>query len=128
VHIRTEFLPHLIANKDRAMQIGRWKLIWHSVKDGIRVDLYDRITDPNNRIDRAEDHPELVAELGTALLPFLAVDGIEPPPVETWVQKSRRNKRSDKRFVSRMRRLGGTLPPSISAAPPKTSAPSLPQP
>lgn len=128
VHIRTEFLPHLIANKDRAMQIGRWKLIWHSVKNGIRVDLYDRITDPNNRIDRAEDHPELVAELGTALLPFLAVDGIEPPPVETWVQKSRRNKRSDKRFVSRMRRLGGTLPPSISAAPPKTSAPSLPQP
>lgn len=115
VHIRTEFLPHLIAAKDRALQIGKWKLIWHSMKRGLRVDLYDRETDPTNRIDRAEDHPEIVEELGRALLPFLAVDGIDPPPVETWVTKSRKAKLSDTRFRSRMERLGGTLPPGAQA-------------
>jgi len=111
VHIRTKFLPHLIAGKDRAVQRGRWKLIWHSMKRGIRVDLYDREADPNNRIDRAEDHPEVVAALGQELLPFLEGDGITAPPVDKWVELSRRPKRWDKRYMKRMRRHGGTLPP-----------------
>ena len=111
VHIRSKFLPHLIAGKDRAVQRGRWKLVWHAMKRGIRVDLYDRIADPVNRVDRAEDHPEVVAALGRELIPFLEGDGITPPPVEEWVERSRRPKRWDKRYLKRMRRHGGTLPP-----------------
>ena len=128
VHIRTKFLPHLIAGKDRAMQIGKWKLIWHSLKRGIRVDLYDRETDPYNRIDRAEDHPEVVEELGTALLPFLEVDGIEAPPVSEWVERSRTAKRKDKRFMSRMNRLGGTMPAKKATPDQPEKSESSPQP
>ena len=111
VHIRTKFLPHLIAAKDRAVQRGRWKLVWHAMKEGMRVDLYDRVADPVNRVDRAEDHPEVVAELGRELLPFLEGDGIEPAPVEDWVTLSRPAKNNDTRFLKRMKRHGGTLPP-----------------
>ena len=89
VHIRTKFLPHLIAGKDRAVQVGKWKLIWHSLKKGIRVDLYDRETDPINRYDMAELHPEKVEELGALMLPFLEGDGIKPPPLNEWVEQSR---------------------------------------
>ena len=111
VYIRTKFLPHLIAGKDRAVQRGKWKLVWHAMKRGIRVDLYDREADPVNRVDLAEDHPEVVAKLGKELIPFLEGDGITPPPVEDWVELSRRPKRWDKRYTKRMRRHGGTLPP-----------------
>ena len=125
VHIRSKFLPYLIAGKDRALQVGQWKLIWHSLKRGIRVDLYDRSADPENRIDVAEDHPDKVVELGRLLLPFLESDGIEPPPVERWVEESRRAKRLDARFMLRMLRLGGTVPQSAhgSPTPAQTTAP-----
>lgn len=122
VHIRPEFLPHLIAGKDRALQLGKWKLIWHSLKRGIRVDLYDREADPTNRIDVSEDHPDKVVELGRLLLPFLESDGIEPPPVEDWVKASRPAKRQDQRFMNRMIRLGGTLPLSAHTTPPPAQA------
>ena len=125
VHIRPEFLPFLIAGKDRALQLGKWKLIWHSLKKGIRVDLYDREADPTNRIDVSEDHPDKVVELGRLLLPFLESDGIEPPPVEDWVKKSRRAKRMDQRFINRMIRLDGTLPLSAQPTPPPTQ-PAMP--
>lgn len=116
VHIRPKFLPHLIAGKDRAVQRGKWKLIWHALNRGVRVDLYDREVDPTNRIDKAEDHPDIVVELGKDLLPFLTVDGITPPPVEEWVELSRRPKRWDKRYIKRMRRNNGTLPPAKETA------------
>ena len=102
VHIRTEFLPHLIAAKDRALQVGKWKIIWHSLKEGIRVDLYDRENDPINRYDLAEQYPEKVVELGRLLIPFLETDGISPPPVEEWVQRSKAAKRKDERLQARM--------------------------
>jgi len=106
VHIRSKFLPHLVAAKDRALQVGKWKLIWHSLKKGIRVDLYDRETDPLNRYDLAKQHPEKVEELGQLLLPFLAVDGIAPPPLNEWVERSEKPKKADKRLQKRLKRAG----------------------
>jgi arylsulfatase A-like enzyme len=106
VHIRSKFLPQLVAAKDRALQVGQWKLIWHSLKKGIRVDLYDRTTDPLSRVDLAEYYPEKVEELGRLLLPFLVVDGVTPPPVEEWVVRSRNAKKRDKRLKKRMKRMG----------------------
>ncbi|MGB0637852.1 MAG: sulfatase family protein [Myxococcota bacterium] len=116
VHIRTKFLPFLIRGKDRAIQLGKWKLVWHSLKSGIRVELYDREVDPLNRIDLAEDYPDKVVELGHALLPFLEVDNVQAPPPEEWVAKSRRHKRKDKRYINRMKRNSGTLPPYTKAS------------
>jgi len=113
VHIRPKFLPHLIAGKDRAVQRGKWKIIWHAVKKGIRVDLYDREQDVLNRIDLAEDHPEILVALGNDLLPFLEADGLEPPPTDQWVTLSRVNKAKDERYLARMLRNSGTLAPEL---------------
>jgi len=113
VNIRPEFLPHLIAAKDRSVQRGQWKLIWHAVNTGIRVDLYDREADPVNRIDRAEDYPELVTELGREIMPFLEQDGLSVPPTEEWVERSRANKARDTAYLERMHRNGGTLSPPL---------------
>jgi arylsulfatase A-like enzyme len=124
VHIRTKFLPQLVAAKDRALQVGQWKLIWHSLKKGIRVDLYDRETDPLSRIDLAEYHPEKVEELGRLLLPFLTVDGVTPPPVEEWVVKSRAAKKKDKRLKKRMRRMGFRPGPPVADGPAAAPIPS----
>ena len=82
--------------------MGKWKIIWHSLKKGIRVDLYDRESDPINRYDLAEQHPEKVEELGRLLIPFLESDGIKPPPVEEWVERSKAPKLEDERLQKRM--------------------------
>ena len=55
VNIKSSFMPHLIAAKDRVMQVGRWKLIWHAMKKGHKVELFDRETDPTNTTYR--QHP-----------------------------------------------------------------------
>jgi len=113
VHIRPKFKKQLISGKDRAIQMGRYKLIWHSLKTGIRVDLFDREEDVLNRVDISEDHPEKVAELGALLVPFLDQDKLPAPPISRWVEASRPAKRADLRWVKRMKRQGGTLPPSL---------------
>jgi arylsulfatase A-like enzyme len=117
VYIRPKFLPRLIAAKDRAVQRGKYKLIWHALARGIRVDLYDRLADPINRVDLAEDYPEVVEALAKDLLPFLAGDGIDSPPIKDWVRLSRGAKRKDKRYRRRMKRLGGTMGPRQAAKP-----------
>ena len=66
-----------------------------------------------NRIDRSEDHPEIVVELGHEIMPFLQADGLSVPPPEEWVVRSRANKAKDAAFLDRMLRNGGTLPPSL---------------
>ena len=48
------------------------------------------------------------------MVPFLEADGIEAPPVSTWLEESRAPKRADTRWMKRMRRNGGTLPPSTT--------------
>jgi len=119
VHIRPKFRNALILNKERAVQMGDYKLIWHSLKKGMRVDLFNRREDVLNRVDLSEDHPEKVEELGALMMPFLTQDGITPPPLSEWVEQSRRPKRSDKKWRERMQRQGGTLPP-----PPGTRQPA----
>ena len=98
-------------------QVGEHKLIWHSLKKGMRVELYNRSEDVLNRVDISEDRPELVETLGQELVPFLTKDGIEFPPVSEWVARSRTPKRADTRWKKRMRRNGGTLPPKVVKAP-----------
>lgn len=117
VHIRPKFRRQLILGKDRAYQQGKWKLIWHSLETGIRVDLFDREADPMNRIDLSEVYPEKVQELAEGMLPFLDHDRILAPAPETWVEASRAAKRQDEKWWERMSRLGGVLPPDEAVIP-----------
>jgi hypothetical protein len=84
VHIRSDFRPFLIAAKDRTLQVGDWKLIWHAMKGEPLVELYNRAEDPNNRHDLAAAEPRKVAELGVQLQAWLEADGISSPIYQTW--------------------------------------------
>jgi hypothetical protein len=77
VNIKPSFLPHLIAAKDRVMQVGRWKLVWHAMKKGGKTQLFDREADPLNRNDLSEAHPEVVADLLGRMTPYLERDGLK---------------------------------------------------
>jgi arylsulfatase A-like enzyme len=126
IHIRPKFRRQLIQGKDRAYQEGRWKLVWHSLKKGIRVELFDRETDPANRIDLSEVYPEKVEALARGMRPFLEADKIPSPRPSNWVKKSRWAKRKDPKWWDRMQRLGGTLPPGTHT-PTAEEAPSAPE-
>jgi len=84
VHIRSDFRPFLIAAKDRTIQLGDWKLVWHAMKGEPVVELFNRAEDPNNRHDLAAAEPRKVAELGMLLRPYLEADGIQSPIFATW--------------------------------------------
>ena len=79
VNIKSSFMPHLIAAKDRVMQVGRWKLIWHAMKKGHKVELFDREADPTNTTPVTDQHPAVVADLLGRMAPYLERDGITVP-------------------------------------------------
>lgn len=81
---RPEFKPQLIAAKDRAMQVGRWKLVWHALEQGTKVSLYDIQADPLHLRDLARQQPERTALLGLRLLPFLEADGERVEAAAWW--------------------------------------------
>ena len=55
------------------------KLIWHAMKKGHKVELFDRETDPTNTQPVTEQHPEVVADLLGRMAPYLERDGIKVP-------------------------------------------------
>jgi arylsulfatase A-like enzyme len=104
VFLREEFLPQLIAAKDRAVVLGRWKLVWHALEVGTRIELFDVDADPHNRVDLSEAHPDEVLRLGRVLAPYLLADG------------------EDARVPPAWRTAAGAAAPEGSAAPPATEA------
>ncbi|MAA80593.1 MAG: hypothetical protein CL916_15160, partial [Deltaproteobacteria bacterium] len=75
IHVKKEFMEHIVQAKDRAVQLGRWKLVWRPTKTSGIVELYDRISDPLNLYNLAKQNPRIVAHLGLKMLPFLRFDG-----------------------------------------------------
>jgi arylsulfatase A-like enzyme len=61
----------------RAVRDARWKLHLQSPDPGapIRAELYDLVSDPYERFDVAEDHPDVVARLRSAIATFAAEAG-----------------------------------------------------
>lgn len=84
VHLRPEFRPQLIAAKDRAVQVGPWKLVWHAMEEGVKVELFDIRTDPLNQHDLSLSMAPRVAALAARLAPFLRADGEDPPALAEW--------------------------------------------
>ena len=78
INIKASFMPYLIGAKDRVMQLGRWKLIWHAVEHGMKVQLFDREADPSNLNPLEHQYPEITADLLRRMTPFLERDGIKP--------------------------------------------------
>jgi len=76
INIKDSFMPHLVAAKDRVMQVGRWKLIWHAVEEGMKIDLFDRENDPSNLKPVTHEHPEIAADLLNRMSVYLERDGI----------------------------------------------------
>lgn len=58
-------LPYYWTDRLEAVRVGRWKLHVHRHEpaDGEVSELYDLVADPGETIDRADQHPEVVAEL-----------------------------------------------------------------
>ena len=77
VMIKPSFLPHMVAAKDRVMQVGDWKLIWHSVRRGQRVELFNRKEDPANLNDLYHEHPDIADDLLARMDPHLTKDGFK---------------------------------------------------
>ena len=91
IHVKEEFMVHLVQAKDRAVQLGRWKLVWRPTKTSGIVELYDRISDPLNRYNLAKQNPRIVAHLGLKMLPFLRFDGEKNPMFQRWKLIEERN-------------------------------------
>jgi arylsulfatase A-like enzyme len=91
VFLREEFLPQMIAAKDRAVVLGKWKLVWHALQFGVRTELFDVDADPDNRHDLSDAHPEVVVELGGLLAPFLLADGEDHPVLQVWTDAATKN-------------------------------------
>jgi arylsulfatase A-like enzyme len=94
VHIRPEFQPHLVAAKDRVMQVGDWKLIWFATTGDGQVGLYHRPTDLMNRRDLSAQYPNKTAELGLMMEPYLLADGVLKPIFAQWQAQLARPDRS----------------------------------
>ena len=84
VSIRPEFRPHLIAAKDRAVQRGKWKLVWRPTTGLPIVELFDREADPHNTNDIYTENLQVAASLGLELEPFVVGDGDDATMFETW--------------------------------------------
>ena len=84
IHVKKRFMEHIVQAKDRAVQVGKWKLVWRpTINSGI-VELYDISIDPLNRYDLAKQNPRIVAHLGLKMLPFLSFDKEENPMFNRW--------------------------------------------
>jgi arylsulfatase A-like enzyme len=95
LHVKKEFMEHIVQGKDRAVQLGRWKLVWRpTISSGI-VELYDRKADPLNRYNLAKQNPRIVAHLGLKMLPFLEADGEKNTLFKRWEVISERNETPD---------------------------------
>jgi arylsulfatase A-like enzyme len=55
------------AAKHRGLYLGRWKLLELPTPRGVKVELYNVTTDPDERHDVAAGHPEVVARLRALL-------------------------------------------------------------
>ncbi len=53
----------LVAAKHRSLVSGPWKLIYMPTQDGVRYELYDAISDPENAHDLSTSRPDVLAEM-----------------------------------------------------------------
>ena len=79
-----------VAGKHRMVRTAEWKLVHVPTTDGGEDRLFDLRTDPAERVNVADQHPEKLAELRARLAPALAADrkrvedqSLSPEQIET---------------------------------------------
>ena len=58
----------LVVAKHRSLVSGPWKLIYMPTQDGVRYELYDAISDPENAHDLSTSRPDVLAEMKSKFL------------------------------------------------------------
>ncbi|NBQ54296.1 MAG: hypothetical protein EBU49_12050, partial [Proteobacteria bacterium] len=58
----------LVVAKHRSLVSGPWKLIYMPTQDGVRYELYDAISDPENAHDVAASRPDVLADMKSKFL------------------------------------------------------------
>lgn len=61
--IKAEFSARITVAKDRMLRHGNWKLVYQPLKTGVKLMLFDQVTDPGCKHDLSSAHPELTAAL-----------------------------------------------------------------
>jgi arylsulfatase A-like enzyme len=75
IYLRPEWQDMVVVAKHRALRTDRWKLLYRPTRQGPLLSLYDLAADPDERVDVAAAHPEVVAELRAQLDRWMTSDG-----------------------------------------------------
>ncbi len=67
ISVKPEWEARVMAAKDRALRLGRWKLVCQPLEQGLWLQLFDVEADPECRQDLAARHPEQVRWLWARL-------------------------------------------------------------
>ncbi|MEO1766698.1 sulfatase-like hydrolase/transferase [Thiobacter aerophilum] len=63
ISVKPEWESAVRLAKDRALRVGRWKLVCQPLEEGLLLRLFDMEADPECRFDCAAEHPELLRSL-----------------------------------------------------------------
>ena len=72
--VKEAYRQQTLRAKDRMMRDGRWKLVYQPLEDGVRLSLYDVISDPGCTTNIADQHADVVAHLYPELLAWMRSD------------------------------------------------------
>jgi arylsulfatase A-like enzyme len=69
--VKKEFRDLIGLAKHRAIRTPEWKLVYMPLRDGVRYQLFDLKHDPEQKVDVADKHPEVLKELRENLLAWM---------------------------------------------------------
>lgn len=72
--IKPKYRDLVVEAKDRMIRVGRWKLVYQPLQDGVRYQLFDLETDPACTRNCLDNEPALVAALKEQLLDWISGD------------------------------------------------------
>lgn len=82
ISVRPEWEAAVRLAKDRALRVGRWKLVCQPLEQGLLLQLFDVEADPECRFDRTGDYPDIARQLWERLT-ALAGEGLLVAPILT---------------------------------------------
>jgi hypothetical protein len=75
IYLKPEWQDTVVVAKHRALRSERWKLLYRPTRRGARIDLFDLVADPDERLDVAAAHPDVTAALRRRLEAWMTADG-----------------------------------------------------
>lgn len=72
--IKAQYREQVYRAKDRMIRLGRWKLVYQPLKNHVRYQLFDLVSDPQCRHDCFADEPVMAGTLRQRLLDWMSDD------------------------------------------------------